>query len=179
MKKGTKRAITWTVIAVIIAAAIFMVAGKRKALQQVTYDTVPVEKGDVAYFVTATGTIEPVTEVEVGTQVSGIISNIYVDYNSIVKKGQVIAELDKIYQFLANNPSLRIEIGGHTDNTGSISFNQTLSLKRAQAVADYLVQRGIHPDRITAAGYGFDKPIGDNRTEEGRAKNRRTELKII
>lgn len=96
MKKGTKRAITWTVIAVIIAAAIFMVAGKRKALQQVTYDTVPVEKGDVAYFVTATGTIEPVTEVEVGTQVSGIIAKLYADYNSTVKEGQIIAEMDKV-----------------------------------------------------------------------------------
>ena len=96
MKKGTKRAITWTVIAVIIAAAIFMVAGKRKALQQVTYDTVPVEKGAVAYFVTATGTIEPVTEVEVGTQVSGIIAKLYADYNSTVKEGQIIAEMDKV-----------------------------------------------------------------------------------
>ena len=80
----------------IIAAAIFMVAGKRKALQQVTYDTVPVEKGDVAYFVTATGTIEPVTEVEVGTQVSGIIAKLYADYNSTVKEGQIIAEMDKV-----------------------------------------------------------------------------------
>ena len=80
----------------IIAAAIFMVAGKRMALQQVTYDTVPVEKGDVAYFVTATGTIEPVTEVEVGTQVSGIIAKLYADYNSTVKEGQIIAEMDKV-----------------------------------------------------------------------------------
>ena len=96
MKKGTKRAITWTVIAVIIAAAIFMVAGKRKVLQQVTYDTVSVERGDVAYFVTATGTIEPVTEVEVGTQVSGIIAKLYADYNSTVKEGQIIAEMDKV-----------------------------------------------------------------------------------
>lgn len=108
-----------------------------------------------------------------------ILENIFYETEQYQLKEESIAELDKIYQFLANNPSLRIEIGGHTDNTGSISFNQTLSLKRAQAVADYLVQRGIHPDRITAAGYGFDKPIGDNRTEEGRAKNRRTELKII
>ena len=96
MKKGTKRAITWTVIAVIIAAAIFIVAGKRKVLQQVTYDTVSVERGDVAYFVTATGTIEPVTEVEVGTQVSGIIAKLYADYNSTVKEGQIIAEMDKV-----------------------------------------------------------------------------------
>lgn len=80
----------------IIAAAIFMVAGKRKALQQVTYDTVSVERGDVAYFVTATGTIEPVTEVEVGTQVSGIIAKLYADYNSTVKEGQIIAEMDKV-----------------------------------------------------------------------------------
>ena len=96
MKTGIRRAIIWTAAVIIIAAAVILAAGKRKALQQVTYDTVPVEKGDVAYFVTATGTIEPVTEVEVGTQVSGIIAKLYADYNSTVKEGQIIAEMDKI-----------------------------------------------------------------------------------
>ena len=91
-----RRAIIWTAAVIIIAAAVILAAGKRKALQQVTYDTVPVEKGDVAYFVTATGTIEPVTEVEVGTQVSGIIAKLYADYNSTVKEGQIIAEMDKV-----------------------------------------------------------------------------------
>ncbi len=96
MKKGIRRAITWTVIAAVIAVTVILAAGKRKALQQVTYETVSVEKGDVAYFVTATGTIEPVTEVEVGTQVSGIIAKLYADYNSTVKEGQIIAEMDKV-----------------------------------------------------------------------------------
>ena len=96
MKTGIRRAIIWTAAVIIIAAAVILAAGKRKALQQVTYDTVPVEKGDVAYFVTATGTIEPVTEVEVGTQVSGIIAKLYADYNSTVKEGQIIAEMDKV-----------------------------------------------------------------------------------
>lgn len=96
MKTGIRRAIIWTAAVIIIAAAVILAAGKRKAQQQVTYDTVPVEKGDVAYFVTATGTIEPVTEVEVGTQVSGIIAKLYADYNSTVKEGQIIAEMDKV-----------------------------------------------------------------------------------
>lgn len=96
MKTGIRRAIIWTAAVIIIAAAVILAAGKRKALQQVTYDTIPVEKGDVAYFVTATGTIEPVTEVEVGTQVSGIIAKLYADYNSTVKEGQIIAEMDKV-----------------------------------------------------------------------------------
>ena len=96
MKTGIRRAIIWTAAVIIIAAAVILAAGKRKALQQVTYDTVPVEKGDVAYFVTATGTIEPVTEVEMGTQVSGIIAKLYADYNSTVKEGQIIAEMDKV-----------------------------------------------------------------------------------
>ena len=96
MKTGIRRAIIWTAAVIIIAAAVILAAGKRKALQQVTYDTVPVEKGDVAYFVTATGTIEPVTEVEVGTQVSGIIAKLYADYTSTVKEGQIIAEMDKV-----------------------------------------------------------------------------------
>ena len=108
-----------------------------------------------------------------------ILENIFYDSEQYQLKDESIAELDKIYRFLINNPSLRIEIGGHTDNTGSVSFNQELSSKRAQAVAGYLVQRGIAPHRVKAVGYGFDHPIGDNRTAEGRAKNRRTELKIL
>lgn len=83
------------VVAIIIAAvaAFFMLSGGKK--QQVQYTEVAVANGDITSSVTATGTIEPVTSVTVGTQVSGIVSKIYVDYNSVVKKGQVIAELDR------------------------------------------------------------------------------------
>ena len=79
---------------VVVAAAIAALAWPKKGIP-VEFETAKVQPDTLRTSVTATGTIEPVTEVEVGTQVSGIISNIYVDYNSIVKKGQVIAELDK------------------------------------------------------------------------------------
>lgn len=82
-------------IAIIAAVTIFMRSNKRKPIT-IIYETAKVERATISNSVTATGTIEPVNKVEVGTQVSGIISKIYVDYNSIVKKGQVIAELDKI-----------------------------------------------------------------------------------
>lgn len=82
-------------VIIIIAAGIWAFGGS-KAHNQVDFTTEPVKKGSVSNSITATGTIEPVTEVEVGTQVSGIIDKIYIDYNSIVKKGEVIAEMDKV-----------------------------------------------------------------------------------
>ncbi len=94
MKKiGKKGWITIAVIAVILIAWLFLRGGKKE--QKVSFETAKVEMGKVQTSITATGTIEPVTSVTVGTQVSGIVSHLYVDYNSIVKKGQVIAELDR------------------------------------------------------------------------------------
>lgn len=81
------------VIAVVIACCCLAFCGKEK--HEISFDTAEVKEGNISNSVTATGTIEPVTSVDVGTQVSGIVANIYVDYNSVVKKGQVIAELDK------------------------------------------------------------------------------------
>lgn len=95
--KKRKRIISITVIAAAaVAAVLLIVFGKNKENNRIVYETAPVEYGNVSNSVTATGTIEPVTEVEVGTQVSGIIDKIYVDYNSIVKEGQLIAEMDKV-----------------------------------------------------------------------------------
>ncbi len=96
MKKG-KRIVSITVIAAIVVAAVLLIVfGKNSEKNKLVYETAPVTYGNVSKSVTATGTIEPVTEVEVGTQVSGIIDKIYVDYNSIVKEGQLIAEMDKV-----------------------------------------------------------------------------------
>ena len=82
-------------VAVVVVAGIWFFAGS-PAKHKVTYATANVSKGDISNSVTATGTIEPVTEVEVGTQVSGIIDKIHVDYNSVVTKGQLIAEMDRV-----------------------------------------------------------------------------------
>lgn len=87
--------------------------------------------------------------------------------------------LNEIAVALKDNPSLKVEIGGHTDNVGKASYNKKLSQKRAEAVRDYLIEKGgVNGARLTAIGYGQDKPIASNRTARGRDKNRRVEFKI-
>ena len=87
-----------------------------------------------------------------------------------------LAELDRLAEALNRHPNLRLEVGGHTDAVGSDTDNQLLSERRAKAVYDYLVQRGVNADRLTYRGYGESHPVADNDTPEGRAKNRRTTL---
>lgn len=85
--------------------------------------------------------------------------------------------LDEIVEVLEKNPSLRVEIEGHTDSTGTAAFNQRLSEQRAEAVLEYLASKGISRVQLSAKGYGLTRPIASNNTPEGRAKNRRVELK--
>lgn len=87
--------------------------------------------------------------------------------------------LDEIGQAILDSPKMQISIEGHTDSSGSDVFNQKLSQKRAEAVRDYLIARGVEPDRLKAIGYGETRPISPNDTEEGREKNRRVEFNII
>jgi outer membrane protein OmpA-like peptidoglycan-associated protein len=87
--------------------------------------------------------------------------------------------LDFVAQSLKENATATIEIGGYTDDKGSAAYNQRLSLARARAVRAYLIQRGVPADQLTAAGYGEARPVASNATEEGRAQNRRVELKRL
>jgi len=84
--------------------------------------------------------------------------------------------IEQIVQMMKQNPDLKIGVEGHTDNVGSPASNKTLSEARAKAVVSAIVGQGISADRLSPAGYGQDKPVADNNTEEGRAKNRRVEL---
>jgi outer membrane protein OmpA-like peptidoglycan-associated protein len=84
--------------------------------------------------------------------------------------------IEQIVQMMKSNPDLKIGVEGHTDNVGTQASNKTLSEARAKSVVSAIVGQGISPDRLSPAGYGQDKPIADNNTEEGRAKNRRVEL---
>ena len=93
MKKRTK--IIIALVAVLALVAAFMLLGKKKADSRISFETIKISKADISTSVTATGTLEAVTTVEVGTQVSGIVKKLYVDFNSVVRKGQVIAELDR------------------------------------------------------------------------------------
>lgn len=88
-------------------------------------------------------------------------------------------ELEKLYTFLSKNKLLNIEIYGHTDNQGSEVRNNELSLQRANAVSEFLISKGIEANRIKSFGYGSTKPISNNDSEEGRAKNRRVEFKLL
>jgi K(+)-stimulated pyrophosphate-energized sodium pump len=81
-------------------------------------------------------------------------------------------------QILKAYPNAQVQLSGHTDNTGAADANQKLSLDRANSIKEMLVSSGIAPDRIATGGYGQDRPIASNDTEEGRAKNRRTELTV-
>lgn len=89
------------------------------------------------------------------------------------------AEITALSEFLQRNPQIRIEIQGHTDNVGSDTDNLALSQRRAEAVKQALVATGIQPERLNARGYGENVPVETNDTEEGRASNRRTEMKVI
>jgi OOP family OmpA-OmpF porin len=103
--------------------------------------------------------------------------------NFVTNKATILrssfAVLDRAVKVMTDFPEVRFEISGHTDNRGTAEHNQDLSLRRAQAVKDYLVRKGIAADRLTVAGFGFDRPIADNKTALGRAKNRRTEFKLL
>jgi len=92
---------------------------------------------------------------------------------SAVLSNDARTRLDRVIEIMTENPSTVLDVEGHTDNQGDAASNQTLSEARAQAVVDYLVDGGIGADRLTAFGYGEDRPIADNDTPEGRAQNRR------
>ncbi len=113
---------------------------------------------------------------DVGTVVT--LKNVFFDFDETELKPESFVELDKLVSYLQQN-TVRIEIGGHTDNQGSDEYNDRLSENRAKAVYDYLVQKGIPANRLQYKGYGMRMPVADNSTEKGRAANRRTEFKII
>jgi outer membrane protein OmpA-like peptidoglycan-associated protein len=101
------------------------------------------------------------------------------DTDSTVIKPAFRDTLDRVAQSLTQYPNSLIDVYGHTDSTGSDAYNMTLSQNRAQAVADYLSSRGVAPARIRAQGFGKTRPVASNGTEEGRAANRRVEIKIV
>lgn len=110
---------------------------------------------------------------------SFVLDNIFFDYDKATLLQQSYKELQMILQLLQRHPSMHIEISGHTDSHGSTEYNRRLSENRAKAVVDYLIAKGIDPRRLQYKGYGESKPIATNSTEEGRARNRRVEFKVL
>ncbi len=108
-----------------------------------------------------------------------ILRNIFFDYDKADLRPESQIELDRVYDLLVKNPTLKIELSGHTDDRGSDEYNMKLSQKRAESAMKYLVSKGISQDRIVAVGYGETKPIVPNDSEENRQLNRRVELKVL
>lgn len=119
----------------------------------------------------------PLNPIQVGEKI--VLKNIFFETAKFKLKSQSRVELEKLIDFLEKNPNIKIEISGHTDNVGSNESNLVLSENRAKSVYNYLVEHNIEPSRLEAKGYGSTMPIEDNKTSEGRAKNRRTEFKIL
>ncbi len=119
----------------------------------------------------------PLDRIIVGSKV--VLNNIFFETDAFELAAASMTELKKVRDFMNDNPSILVEISGHTDNTGSPEHNQLLSEQRARTVVDYLIQLEIPEERLDAIGFGEREPVAGNENEEGRSRNRRTELKII
>ena len=108
-----------------------------------------------------------------------VLNNIFFDTDSYALRPESKVELGTLIKQLMINKNIRVEIGGHTDNVGSEEENRRLSEQRAQAVVSHLIEAGIETLRLVAKGYGETEPVASNDSEDGRSKNRRTEMKII
>jgi hypothetical protein len=119
----------------------------------------------------------PLQPISIGKSI--VLKNIFYDTDKYQLRNESITELKKLVEFLNLNPGVSVEISGHTDSVGTAGYNLELSDKRAHSVYVYLSGEGISKKRLTYRGYGFSNPVDTNETEEGRAANRRTELRII
>jgi outer membrane protein OmpA-like peptidoglycan-associated protein len=117
------------------------------------------------------------TPIEVNAVI--VLKNIQFEFNGYKLLESSKVELDRVVQILNENPTLKININGHTDNIGGNASNLLLSANRAKAVIDYIIEKGIERNRLQSKGFGASKPIATNDTEDGRAINRRTELVVV
>ncbi len=107
------------------------------------------------------------------------LENVYFDTDKATLRESSNDALQNLLNALKTNPDMEIEIAGHTDSKADAEYNKKLSQRRAESVKQYLVERGISEDRLKAKGYGESEPIATNKTEQGRQKNRRTEVRIL
>ncbi|HEY1406057.1 MAG TPA: OmpA family protein, partial [Spirochaetota bacterium] len=108
-----------------------------------------------------------------------VVDNINFEFNKAYLKKESMNLVERVLRIMKENPGLKVEVSGHTDNIGDAAYNQKLSERRADAVAEYMIKNGISPERITSKGFGETKPIVPNTNEKNRAKNRRTEFKFV
>jgi outer membrane protein OmpA-like peptidoglycan-associated protein len=135
-----------------------------------TIPLIPLEK-------TTTNTTSTNTSVTVNQTI--VLKNIFFETNSAQLKNASTAELERLKSLLDENPNMRIQLNGHTDNVGNDGENMSLSNNRAKAVYDYLIKQNISVNRLSYKGFGENTPIASNDTPEGRQQNRRTEFLIL
>lgn len=116
-------------------------------------------------------------KIEIGSTI--VLRNIFFDSDKATIRNESGNELERLVKLLKENPSIKIELGSHTDGDGSADYNDKLSNSRSASVVEYLISKGIPATRLIAKGYGETKPIGSNDNAEGKQKNRRTEFKIL
>ncbi|MBL7963981.1 MAG: OmpA family protein [Flavobacteriales bacterium] len=119
----------------------------------------------------------PLTPLEAGRGV--VLHNIFFARDQAALGKASLTELGQLLEMLRMNPALKLEIAGHTDSDGTAEHNKRLSRARAQAVVDHLLNNGVEPSRLIAKGYGADQPVAENTTDEGKARNRRTEMRVL
>lgn len=119
----------------------------------------------------------PLKPIRVGQSI--VLKNIFYEVDKYDLQNESEAEMGKIIAFMKKNPAVKVEIGGHTDNTGSKEHNQQLSENRAKNVYDHLIENGVDAAHLVYKGYADSKPVTVNATEAGRAQNRRTEFTIV
>jgi OmpA-OmpF porin, OOP family len=107
-----------------------------------------------------------------------LLNNIYFKEGNFTLPNQYFPELEKLIAYIKKNPNIKVTINGHSDNTGKEETNKILSIKRAQQVREFLKTRGIEENRIVIIGFGSEKPVANNKTDEGRRQNRRVEFKL-
>jgi outer membrane protein OmpA-like peptidoglycan-associated protein len=107
-----------------------------------------------------------------------ILDDVLFDFDRSNVKPEAAAILDRLVAFMKENADKKANLSGHTDNVGTDAYNQALSERRTASVKDYVVGKGVQGTRVSGQGFGESKPIADNKTAEGRSKNRRVEIKV-
>jgi outer membrane protein OmpA-like peptidoglycan-associated protein len=116
-------------------------------------------------------------KIAIGAKV--VLKNVFFATGKTTLDPESYDELERLIAFMNENPAVKIEVGGHTDNVGNYNSNLKLSQDRAKSVVDYLLLKGVNPDRLEAKGYSSSQPLDVNTTDEGRMHNRRVEARII
>ncbi|MFM9839036.1 MAG: OmpA family protein [Cyclobacteriaceae bacterium] len=150
----------------------------RKSKAPASTDSITVLQDKPIKKMPAKEVVKPVPLPTVKTDSIIILSDVLFETNSYKLNKELLAKLDSISAYLRKQPQAELIVSGHTDNVGKESYNLNLSSQRAEAVAEYFLDKGIAPEQVTFGGFGSAQPIVTNDTPEGRRKNRRVEIRI-